>query len=105
MTREEEMADIRRQRDELARRYRELKDEGRVERGKARIARKYVYKYRQDEQFLLAYNVRMQGYKGLDGGTHYVTLFTGTRRECVDAIPDIIRDLKDLYEAAKGDGQ
>ena len=103
MTREEEMADIRRKRAELDRRYRELKVEGFVESGNARITRKASYKYRQNEEFILGYKVRFQGYKGANGGTHYVTLAYGTRGECVDAIPQIMRDLQALYDAVKGE--
>ena len=103
MTREEEMADIRRKRAELDRRYKELKVEGFVESGNARITRKTTYKYLADQEFTLGYKVRFQGYRGAKGGAHYVTLAYGTRGECVDAIPGIIRDLQELYDTVKGE--
>lgn len=102
MNRDEQIKQYRSMRDEANRKLKELATEGFAEAGNAKIFRKGTYKYRADQEFALGYRVRMQGYKGAGGGTHYVTLFTGTRAECVDAIPDIIRDLKELYETAKG---
>ena len=90
------------QRDEANRMLRQLRTEGTVVFGKARIARKQPTVYKQEEEFMLSYNVRMTGYSGAGRGTHYVTLFAGTRQECVDMIPLIIMDLQGLYDAAKG---
>ena len=102
-TRDEQIKKYRDMRDEANRKLKELAQEGFAESGDAKISRKKTYKYRQNEEFALAYNVRMQGFKGQQGGTHYVTLFTGTRGECVDAIPGIVKDLQELYDAVKGE--
>ena len=101
MTRDEQIKQYRSMRDEANRKLKELAQEGFAEAGNAKIARKTTYKYRADQEFILGYRVRMQGYKGAGGGTHYVTLAYGTRTECVDAIPEIVRDLNALYQAAK----
>ena len=101
--RDEQIKKYRDMRDEANRKLKELAQEGFAESGSAKITRKTTYKYRSAAEFALAYKVRMQGFKGQQGGAHYVTLFVGTRGECVDAIPGIVKDLQDLYETAKGE--
>ncbi len=103
MTRDEEIRRYRAMREEATRRLKELRYDGLAVAGKARIARRQNTVYKQDEMFQLAYNVRMQSNYGQSAnGTHFVTLFTGTRAECVEQIPEIVRDLNALYTAAKG---
>ena len=103
MTREEEIAKIRQEQAELNKRLRALKDDGLIEVGMARIARRQTYAYRQNEEFNLSYQVQMRSNGGKPLGTHYRTFYTGTRRECIDAIPGIIETLEGLYKAAGGE--
>ena len=100
MTRSEEMEALKAKRDEINRKIRALKTEGVVEAGNARLAPKQTYAYRADEVWQVGYAVPLQGYHS--GGMQYRSLAHGTRQECIDSIPDIIEDLKTLYEAAKG---
>lgn len=80
---------------ELRKRIRDLRVDGIVDTGKARIAPKQSYTC-DDEQWQVAYAVPLQGRMG----THYKALCTGTRQECISAIPGIIANLKELYDEA-----
>lgn len=102
MTKQEQIDAYRAQISEMQKKIRELKVDGIVDTGKARIAPKKSFTYEEEERWALAYSVRLQSYSGRNGGEQYHTLFVGTRNECIDAIPGIIADLKDLMEAVNG---
>ena len=100
MNTSEEIAALQAQRNALNKRIRELKDDGLIEVPRARIARVHSYAYRQNEQYNVAYACPLQTYR-VKPSTQYRTLFSGSRTECIEAIPGIIGDLQALYEAAK----
>ena len=103
MTREEE---IQAKSDQIARLQSEVRElRGiRLEFGKARIAPKHNYVERQDEEWQLQYSVPIYSYGYVKKGVQNKTLFTGTRRECVDEIPRIIEDLTGLLDIVKEAG-
>ena len=102
MTKAEALAELKAKRDEITRQMRELKQEGMVVAGRARIAPKQTYAYRTDELWQLSYSVPIQTCQ-TNVREQYKAFFTGTRSQCIDAIPGIVNELTELYEAAKGD--
>lgn len=82
---------------QLRKECRELKLEGVLVAGRARISPKAAP---YAEVWQLGYQVPMQTHYGRAGGSQYKTLFTGTRQECIEAISEIIADLRDLEEKA-----
>ena len=103
MTREEEIQAKRDQIEQLQKEVRELRGI-RLEWGKARIAPKHNYVERMDEEWQLQYAVPIYSYGYVKKGVQNKTLFSGTRRECIEEIPRIIEDLTGLMEMAKEAG-
>ena len=104
MTMEEEIQAKRDQIAQLQREVRELRGIG-LECGKARIAPKHNYSVRPDDEWQITFNVPIYSYGYKKKGVQRKTLFCGTRRECLDEIPRIIRDLDGLYQMAKGEAE
>ena len=103
MTKAEALAELKAKRDEINRQMRELRQDGIVSTDRARIAPKQTYAYRTDELWQLSFLVPIQSHY-VSGRDQYRTLFTGTRRECIEAIPEIVAELTELYKAAQEDG-
>lgn len=101
MSKSEELERLKAERDEINRKIRAMKTEGVVAAGNAKLSPKQSYAYRGSELWQVGYAVPIQRY-GCHA-TQYRTMVTGTRKECIDSIPGIIKDLKDLYlEANRG---
>lgn len=101
MTRAEEIAQKKAQIEQLRKEVRALRNDGELTVGRAKINRRNVYYYGVGELWLLSYNVHGQPHGQRPVGTQYKSFFSGTRDECIDAIPGIIADLQALYQAAK----
>ena len=97
MTSKERMAALKAQREEIDRQIRRLKTEGVVEYGPAKILPRQPST--RDEIWILSYAAPL--------ATHFrkpdvqnKSLFFGSRKEVINAIPEIIRNLQGLYDAA-----
>lgn len=96
--------DLQAQRAEINRQIRELRKQGEVEASGARIVRKTSYTGGPEEW---AVRIAVDQHRWQTRATvkRYLTVYTGdTKRECIDAIPDIIGVLRGLYDAATKGG-
>lgn len=104
MTRDERIAELQRQRQEINRQIREAKRAGEVVVDGARIARRQTTAYRPEEWTLAVEVGRVHQYSGTVI-RRFVSLYSAdTKEECIEAIPGIIGVLNGLYEAATKGG-
>lgn len=103
MTREERLADLQRQREEINRLIREERKAGEVSAPGAKIVRRRAYG-RGPEEWTVALEVKQRShYRDV---MRFLTVYRGdTKRECIDAIPGIIGTLRGLYDAATKGGE
>ena len=98
MDNNDQIAALQEQRRELNRLIRELRNEGELNVGPVRIARKQPP---NNDIWTLSYKVPLEHFGGLKHGTQYRTLARGcTKAEVIRAIPEIISDLQVMYDAA-----
>ena len=97
MTSKERLAALTAQRDELNRQIRSLKTEGVVEYGPAKILPRQPSA--RDEIWTLSYAAPLVTHLRKPE-VQNKSLFFGTRKEVIAAIPEVIRNLQGLYGAA-----
>lgn len=86
------------QRAEINRQIKALKNEGELIVGPCRIGKMAPPK----DWWTVSYEVPMEHFGGRSYATQYRTLARGvTRDEVIDAIPDIITALQNIYDAAR----
>ena len=101
VTANEQIAALQEQRREINRRIKELRNEGDTVIGSLRLAKQVP----PGQKWTLAYEVPLFHSGGRRQTTQFRTLYFGdTRGECIDAIPGIINELREFYDAVKAEG-
>lgn len=101
MTKAEKLAELKARQAELRRQIADLRTDGTISAGRARISPKHGWEYRDEEKWVLTYAIKCErpAYGSIYGVNR--VLFTGTKQECINAVVGIVKDLQALEEAAR----
>ena len=102
LTCREQIEALQEQRKEINRRIKELRNEGELTVCSVRVAKQAP----PGGKWVLSYEVPLARSYRMKNATQFRTLFFGdTREECINAIPGIIRELREFYDCVKSEGE
>lgn len=102
LTTREQIEALQEQRKEINRRIKELRGEGEILIDSVRLSKQS----QPGQKWTLSYEVPIFHSGGRHQASQFRTLYFGdTRDECIDAIPDIIDNLRKFYNAVKANNQ